>query len=109
MFVIPTQPETATFVGILSYVPLGGGLPAVSMLGPILGAIFTFLAAGFFFFSNLIRQTFRRILSLFTKDRTAEARSALAASSVQEENEEGLSKDEEEKIRKRLEGLGYIE
>lgn len=79
------------------YVPLGGGLPAVSSLGPLIGVGLAALGAGWFFLRNTISQALRKLRGKSKQP-------------APEETPGGeQSSPDEEAIRKRLEGLGYIE
>ncbi len=81
----------------LLYVPLGSGLPAVSSLVPLIGVGLAALGAGWFFLRNTISQALRK----------------LRGKPEEPEREDTAESDQpspdEEAIRKRLEGLGYIE
>lgn len=79
------------------YIPLGGGLPAVSSLGPLIGVGLAALGAGWFFLRHAISQAVRKL------------RGKPEEPARQETPESDQPGPDEDAIRKRLEGLGYIE
>lgn len=91
--------EKASNPWLLLYVPLAGGLPAVSSLGPLIGAGLAALAASWFFLRGMIGQAWRKI----------RGKADEPGPEPDDQTEDEQSTPEEEAIRKRLEGLGYLE